>query len=83
MPFVEETGGAVSLLVWLAFGAVATAPAMEALTWQLVVYAVLSLTVIRMAPVALALAGAGARQGGRRVRGLVRSPGLASVVLRC
>jgi NhaP-type Na+/H+ or K+/H+ antiporter len=59
VPFVEETGALVSLLVWLAFGAVAIAPALEALTWQLVVYPVLSLTVIRMAPVALALVGAG------------------------
>jgi NhaP-type Na+/H+ or K+/H+ antiporter len=58
VPFVEETGALVSLLVWLAFGAVAVVPMFEHLTWQLVVYAVLSLTVIRMAPVALALAGA-------------------------
>jgi hypothetical protein len=70
----------VSLLVWLAFGAVATAPAMEALTWQLVVYAVLSLTVIRMAPVALALAGAGARQGAVAFVGWFGPRGLASVV---
>jgi hypothetical protein len=39
----------VSLLVWLAFGAVAVAPAVEVLNWQIVLYAVLSLTVIRMA----------------------------------
>jgi NhaP-type Na+/H+ or K+/H+ antiporter len=58
VPFVEETGALVSLLVWLAFGAVAVAPAMEALTWQMVLYAILSLTVIRMAPVTVALAGA-------------------------
>jgi sodium/hydrogen antiporter len=34
VPFVEETGALVSLLVWLAFGAVAIAPALEGLTWQ-------------------------------------------------
>jgi NhaP-type Na+/H+ or K+/H+ antiporter len=55
VPFVEETGALVSLLVWLAFGAVAVAPAVEGLNWQIVLYAVLSLTVIRMAPVAVAL----------------------------
>jgi NhaP-type Na+/H+ or K+/H+ antiporter len=38
VPFVEETGALVSLLVWLAFGAVAIAPALGGLTWQLVVY---------------------------------------------
>ena len=58
MPFVEETGALVSLLVWLSFGVVAVVPALTGLTWQTVVYAVLSLTVIRMAPVAIALAGA-------------------------
>ena len=58
VPFVEETGALVSLLVWLAFGAVAVAPAVESLNWQIVLYAVLSLTVIRMAPVAAALVGA-------------------------
>ena len=57
IPFVEETGALVSLLVWLAFGAVAVAPAVEVLNWQIVLYAVLSLTVIRMAPVAAVLIG--------------------------
>ena len=53
MPFVEETGALVSLLVWLSFGVVAVVPAITNLTWQVVIYAVLSLTVIRMAPVAV------------------------------
>jgi sodium/hydrogen antiporter len=58
VPFVEETGALVSVLVWLAFGAVALVPAIKILTWPMVLYAVLSLTIVRMAPVALALAGA-------------------------
>jgi sodium/hydrogen antiporter len=58
VPFVEETGGLVSLLVWLAFGAVALVPAMKTLTAPMVVYAILSLTVVRMVPVAVALIGA-------------------------
>ena len=58
MPFVEETGALVSLLVWLSFGAVALVPAMEAVTWKMVLYAILSLTVVRMVPVAVALIGA-------------------------
>jgi len=58
VPFVEETGALVSLLVWLAFGAVAVLPAMETITWPIVLYAILSLTVVRMVPVALALVGA-------------------------
>src|SRR5690348_17051027 len=58
VPFVEEIGDLVSLLVWLAFGAVAVAPAVEILTWQMALYAILSLTVVRMAPVTVALVGA-------------------------
>ena len=46
------------MLVWLAFGAVAVVPAMNAVTWEMALYAVLSLTAVRMAPVAVALAGA-------------------------
>src|SRR5262249_10554699 len=45
IPFVEEAGTLLSLLVWLMFGVVAVAPALTSLTWQTVVYAVLSLTV--------------------------------------
>jgi sodium/hydrogen antiporter len=80
VPFVEETGALLSLLVWLAFGAVAVVPALQALTWQAVVYAVLSLTVIRMAPVALALTGGGLSRGAVAFIGWFGPRGLASVV---
>ena len=58
VPFVEETGALVSVLVWLAFGAVALVPAIKVLTWPMVLYAILSLTLVRMVPVAVALIGA-------------------------
>jgi NhaP-type Na+/H+ or K+/H+ antiporter len=80
VPFVEETGALVSLLVWLAFGAVAVVPAFENLTWQAVVYAVLSLTVIRMAPVAIALAGGRLGRTAVAFVGWFGPRGLASVV---
>jgi sodium/hydrogen antiporter len=80
MPFVEETGALVSLLVWLAFGAIAVAPAFESLTWQNVAYAGLSLTVIRMAPVAMALAGARLGRAAVVLVGWFGPRGLASVV---
>ena len=80
VPFVEETSALVSLLVWLAFGAVAVVPAFESLTWPDLAYAVLSLTLIRMVPVAVALAGA--RLGRTTVAfvGWFGPRGLASVV---
>ena len=58
VPFVEETGALVSLLVWLAFGAVALVPAIKTLTGPMVLYAILSLTIVRMVPVTVALVGA-------------------------
>ncbi|HQR27804.1 MAG TPA: cation:proton antiporter [Nocardioides sp.] len=57
--FVEQSAWLVSLLVWLAFGAVVGPIILERATPMMAVYAVLSLTVIRMAPVALACLGAG------------------------
>lgn len=80
IPFAEEAGALVSLLVWLAFGAVAVAPAVKNLDWQIAGYAVLSLTVIRMIPVAVALAGT--RLGWRTSAfvGWFGPRGLASVV---
>jgi len=80
MPFVEETGALVSLLVWLTFGAVEVVPAVEVLTWQIVLYAVLSLTVIRMAPVAVALIGSGLGRATTVLLGWFGPRGLASVV---
>jgi NhaP-type Na+/H+ or K+/H+ antiporter len=80
VPYVEETGALVSLLVWLAFGAVAVVSALQSLTWQTVLYAVLSLTVVRMAPVALSLIGAGLGRPAVAFVGWFGPRGLASVV---
>jgi sodium/hydrogen antiporter len=80
VPFVEETGSLLSLLVWLMFGVVAVAPALESLTWQTVLYAAASLTVIRMLPVALALIGSGLGRPAVAFIGWFGPRGLASVV---
>jgi NhaP-type Na+/H+ or K+/H+ antiporter len=78
--YVEVTAGLASLLVWLLFGAVTLPVVVDALTWQVVLYAVLSLTVVRMAPVALVLIGT--RLGWRTSLfiGWFGPRGLASVV---
>ena len=80
VPYVEETGALVTLLTWLAFGAVAVVPALENLTWQAVLYGVLSLTVIRMIPVAVALAGGRLDRAAVAFIGWFGPRGLASVV---
>jgi NhaP-type Na+/H+ or K+/H+ antiporter len=57
--FLEQASGLVSLLVWLAFGALVVPLLPAMLGVATVLYAVLSLTVVRMVPVALCLVGAG------------------------
>ena len=57
--FLEQASGLVSLLVWLAFGAVAVPLVLERADLMTVLYAVLSLTAVRMLPVAVATARAG------------------------
>ena len=67
-------------VTFLLFGAILLGPALGELTWQLVAYAVLSLTVVRMAPVALALLGTRARWPTLGFMGWFGPRGLASIV---
>ena len=53
-----RAGKLLSLVVWFLFGAVLVT-ALDATTWQTVVFAILALTVVRMVPVAIALIGEG------------------------
>lgn len=57
--FTDRLGALLGALSFLAFGAVILGPALQHLTWRMPVYAVLSLTVIRMLPVAVSLLGSG------------------------
>ncbi|MEV7774366.1 cation:proton antiporter [Kitasatospora sp. NPDC086791] len=76
----EYLGGLLAMLSFLVFGAVLLGPALEHLDWRIVTYAVLSLTAVRMVPVALALAGAGFRWPTAAYIGWFGPRGLASVV---
>jgi sodium/hydrogen antiporter len=78
--FAEEAGTLMSLLVWFFFGAVMLVPGFEAASWRDVVFALLALTVIRMVPVALALAGSGCDRSTVAFIGWFGPRGLASVV---
>ena len=62
------------------FGAVLLGPALADATWQLVLYAVLSLTIVRMAPVAIAMWGTRARPPTVGFLGWFGPRGLASIV---
>lgn len=78
--YVEETGGLASLLVWTLFGLVAVPLVADAFSWQLLIYAVLSLTVVRMLPVSLTLRGTGLSRRAALFIGWFGPRGLASVV---
>ena len=76
----ELIGQVLALAVWFAFGAQLVLEGLEIVDWRIALYAVLSLTVVRMAPVALCMLGAGF--GGRSTLfiGWFGPRGLASVV---
>ncbi|MFD9320221.1 cation:proton antiporter [Streptomyces sp. NPDC060053] len=76
----EYVGGLLGSLSFLVFGAVLLGPTLEHLDWRIITYAVLSLTVVRMLPVALALAGTGMRLPTVAYVGWFGPRGLASVV---
>jgi sodium/hydrogen antiporter len=79
--YTETTGTLLSLLVWMIFGAFFVVPvALAAFDWRVVVYALLSLTIIRMAPVALALSKLRFRRDTTLLMGWFGPRGLASVV---
>jgi len=78
--YVEQTAGLVSVLTWLVFGAIGVPVVWELVSWQIAAYAVLSLTVIRMLPVALTLAGSDLPAGTVAFVGWFGPRGLASVI---
>jgi NhaP-type Na+/H+ or K+/H+ antiporter len=77
---VDEGGELFNAVTFIIFGAVILGPRLDELSWQVVVYAVLSLTAVRMLPVALALLGTGARAPTIAFLGWFGPRGLASVV---
>lgn len=79
--FTETLSELLSLLVWTIFGAVLVSAALTFThDWRPLLYAVLSVTVIRMLPVALALQGMGFRADTVAIIGWFGPRGLASVV---
>ena len=76
----EEAGNLLAAVTWIGFGALALGAALPHVTWRVVVYALLSLTVVRMLPVAIALTKSGARFQTMAFIGWFGPRGLASVV---
>jgi sodium/hydrogen antiporter len=76
----EETGELLNAATFLLFGAVLLGPALGGLDWRIALYAVLSLTLVRMLPVTLAMLGAGMRRVTVGFLGWFGPRGLASIV---
>jgi NhaP-type Na+/H+ or K+/H+ antiporter len=79
--YLVEAGGQVfNAVIFVVFGAIVLGPALHLLDWRIALYAVLSLTLARMLPVALALVGLHARRPTIAFLGCFGPRGLASIV---
>lgn len=76
----EGAGDTLALITWVAFGSAVVWQALGNFSWSILVYAFLSLTVIRMVPVFLCLTGSGIDTEGKLFIGWFGPRGLASIV---
>jgi NhaP-type Na+/H+ or K+/H+ antiporter len=76
----EGTGDTLALITWVVFGAVVVGQSIGSFSWQVVLYALLSLTIVRMLPVFLVLAGMNLRTDEKLFIGWFGPRGLASIV---
>ena len=77
---IEEAGSVLNGVTFVVFGAILLGPALGELTWELALYAVLSLTIVRIVPVAIAMLGTHARMPTLAFMGWFGPRGLASIV---
>ena len=80
LTFLEAEGQLLMLMVFLGLGATLAVPALERATWPVVVYAVLSLSVVRMVPVSISLLGSGLKLPSYLFVGWFGPRGLASIL---
>jgi NhaP-type Na+/H+ or K+/H+ antiporter len=76
----EGTGDTLALFTWVVFGALVVGQSIDVLSWQVLAFALLSLTVIRMLPVFLVLSGLNLRTDEKLFIGWFGPRGLASIV---
>lgn len=76
----DGTGDTMALLTWVIFGASVIGLGIGEMSWQVLVYALLSLTLIRMLPVFLSLYGLGLNTQTMLFLGWFGPRGLASIV---
>jgi len=76
----EGTGDTLALITWVVFGGAVVGHSIGSISWQVVLYAVLSLTLVRMVPVFLVLTGMHMRADEKLFMGWFGPRGLASIV---
>jgi len=76
----EGTGDTLALITWVVFGAAVVGQTVDSFRWEVVLYALLSLTLVRMLPVFLALAGMRLQASEKLFMGWFGPRGLASIV---
>jgi sodium/hydrogen antiporter len=77
---VDEGGELLNAVTFIVFGAAILGPVLDDLGWEVLAYAVLSLTVVRMLSVALSLLRTGARRPTLAFVGWFGPRGLATIV---
>jgi len=76
----EGTGDTLALITWVIFGSAVVGQAVGQFSWLILLYSVLSLTLIRMLPVFISLTGMGVSTEGKLFIGWFGPRGLASIV---
>jgi NhaP-type Na+/H+ or K+/H+ antiporter len=79
--FAEDAGHILTILSFFVFGSVVLAPAMSIMSWRVALYAVLSLTAVRIVPVLIAMYRAGLERPSLLYLGWFGPRGLASIIL--
>ena len=77
---IEELGDVFSAVTFIVFGAALLGPVLGDVTWSIALYAILSLTVVRLIPVAISMIGTGAQRPTIAFLGWFGPRGLASIV---
>lgn len=76
----EGSGDTLSLVTWLIFGSMVVPAILPTITWEVIVYAIMSLTLIRIVPVMLSLMHTGISRKEELFMGWFGPRGLASIV---
>ena len=78
--FAESLGSVLTMASFFVFGAILLGPALGSLTWQIAVYAILTLAVLRGGAVTVSMIGSGLRPVTVQFMGWFGPRGLASII---